>query len=457
MCLNKKIIYEKNEYKIDDEILYRKNKNDRIKKYYIKEINNNILILINNDNEKTILDISKNKNIFLKKYINNNYSEEILCNIIDKKYLIFGFKCEYCNLIHKHNKLGQNKCKCVYPYSPYYKNGYILKLKKFELDIVNLDYYQDFNKIYNYYKNKLILIMKGMEFDNFNDYLLHNYKLLLVKNKLSDRSIVWYTRYIKQFYEGTLCENYGKQHFPYIKSENIKYIKDNFKKEKKQLRIITTLNKFIKLISKEELIFKLEKFNEDIINLKNFYNKKNEIKEYNEINKIEESKKNEIKEYNEINKIGKSNKIKRINQKKESKKTEIDKKEISKMDKSNEIKEINKIEKKVLCKKTDCNVSVGKKKNKYILDIEDCIKEHIDENIKKKILDNIEEIDKKEIDDNNKYFYYKLENKLYSSMLGYFDLWLIIQYYKSDKVWAVNDNYINENNPDFIKYKNKLK
>ena len=107
-----------------------------------------------------------------------------------------------------------------------------------------------------------------MELSNFNDYLLHNYKLLLVKNLLSKSSIVWYVRYIKQFYTGELCYHY-KDKFPYLTNEDLKAIKTC--KEKKILNLITTLKKFIKLMSTETLLHKLDKYEDDFNKLKNFY------------------------------------------------------------------------------------------------------------------------------------------------------------------------------------------
>ena len=75
----------------------------------------------------------------------------------------------------------------------------------------------------------------------FNDYILYNYKILLEKNLLSERTIVWYVRYIYQFYNNEICKNYGTKCFPYITLENIEYIKKNFSEEKKSLNLITTL------------------------------------------------------------------------------------------------------------------------------------------------------------------------------------------------------------------------
>ena len=202
-----------NKYNLDDKILYRKNKKYRLQIYTINKLLDNNRFEIKNNYDDVIEINLKKSNIDIKKYISYDECKEIYCEILNKKDLIFTFKCNYCDIIHKHNKLGKQDCKCNCCYSPYYKNGYILKLKEFYLDIINFNYYENYNIINNYYKKNYILVIKGMEFSNFNDYLLHNYKLLLVKHLLSKSSIVWYVRYIKQFYTGEICYKY-KDKFP---------------------------------------------------------------------------------------------------------------------------------------------------------------------------------------------------------------------------------------------------
>ena len=83
---------------------------------------------------------------------------------------------------------------------------------------------------------------------------------------------------------------------------------------------------------------------------------------------------------------------------------------------------------------------------KYTLDIEDCIKQYVDKDIEKKILSEIKLI-------NKSCFYIKLEDRIYSSMWGYMDLWLTIENY-GDNLWGVSDT--NESNPEFIKYKDSI-
>ena len=97
-----------------------------------------------------------------------------------------------------------------------------------------------------------------MIINDFNNYLLHNYKLLLVENKLSNSSIIWYIRYINQFYKGKLWWLWEKN-FPYINLDNLKEIKIQFKNEKKIANLITALRKFIILFKDNNLIYKLDK------------------------------------------------------------------------------------------------------------------------------------------------------------------------------------------------------
>ena len=71
-----------------------------------------------------------------------------------------------------------------------------------------------------------ILKLDSLNFTNFNDYLLYNYNLLLQKY-INYSTIYWYVRYIKQFYNGSLCNNYGVSIFPYINNTTLDVIKKN--------------------------------------------------------------------------------------------------------------------------------------------------------------------------------------------------------------------------------------
>ena len=476
-------------YNLNDKVLYRKNFKYRFELYTVNNIlNDNILELINNyDNIVHINLKTKYKNI--QNYIQYDEIKEIYCDIFDKKDLIFSFKCDYCNIIHKHNKLGHQDCKCNCSYSPYYKNGYILKLKEFDLDIVNFNYYENYNIIYNYYKNNFILNIKSMEFSNFNDYLLHNYKLLLVKNLLSKSSIIWYVRYIKQFYSEEICQQYSKK-FPFLNKDDIIAIKSYSTENKKISNLVTTLKKFIKLISSETLLFKLDKYEDDMNKLIKFYKstdkktkktlpkksnktstekkklftnkiitnindniiqkipeEKNtsnidsiddniieeKVEDFNEDNSIEEK----VEDFNEDNSI--EEKVEDFNEDNKNKTNKKKKYKKENKDKKNE-KDNNNMEKK---KEIDIKYILD---IKYTLDIEDCIKEYINNDIEKQILSKIKITDKH-------CFYIKLENRIYSQMWGYMDLWITIEDY-GDNLWGVSDT--NESNPDFIKYKQSI-
>ena len=117
-----------NKYNLDDKILYRKDKKYRLQIYTINKLLDNNRFEIKNNYDDVIEINLKKSNIDIKKYISYDECKEIYCEILNKKDLIFTFKCNYCDIIHKHNKLGKQDCKCNCCYSPYYKNGYILKL-----------------------------------------------------------------------------------------------------------------------------------------------------------------------------------------------------------------------------------------------------------------------------------------------------------------------------------------
>ena len=137
-------------YNLNDKVLYRKHLKYRFELYTIhKLLDNNILELINNYDNIVQIDLkTKYKNI--QKYIQYDETKEIYCDIFDKKYLIFSFNCDYCNIIHKHNKLGHQDCKCNCSYSPYYKNGYILICGQLPWDtqVQDIDYNKWLNDLF---------------------------------------------------------------------------------------------------------------------------------------------------------------------------------------------------------------------------------------------------------------------------------------------------------------------
>ena len=443
-------------YNLNDKVLYRKHSKYRFELYTIdKLLDNNVLQLINNYDNIVQIDLkTKYKNI--QKYIQYDETKKIYCDIFDKTNLIFSFKCDYCNIIHKHNKLGHQDCKCNCSYSPYYKNGYILKLKEFDLDIVNFNYYENYNIIYNYYKNNFILNIKSMEFSNFNDYLLHNYKLLLVKNLLSKSSIIWYVRYIKQFYSEEICPQYSKK-FPFLNKDDIIAIKNYSAENKKISNLVTTLKKFIKLISSETLLFKLDKYEDNMNKLIKFYKSTDKKTKKNPSKKPKKTSTGKKKLFtnkiitniddNTIQKISEEKNTSDINSVDYSNIEEKNTSDINSVDYSNIEEKVENYDENKNNEKD--NDDMEKKKEidiKYTLDIEDCIKEYINNDIEKQILS--------EIKITNKHcFYIKLENRIHSQMWGYMDLWITIEDY-GDNLWGVSDT--NESNPDFIKYKQSI-
>ena len=79
-------------YKLNDKVLYRKNKNYRYNIYSINKflLNNYIELKDNNDN---IININLyKKNIDIKKYFSYKESKVIYCFINNKTDLIFSFK-----------------------------------------------------------------------------------------------------------------------------------------------------------------------------------------------------------------------------------------------------------------------------------------------------------------------------------------------------------------------------
>lgn len=243
------LVYKEEKYKKDDIILL-KNQQKRIQQFKILKIQKKpqfyLLELKYNDldyDKCTVIKFDTKKKKFIKKYKQNDKSVEIDCRKMRKNEDVYIFDCDFCEISHKHSRLGQNDCKCSSSYSPYYDNGYILKL----------DY---------------------LNFTNFNDYLLYNYNLLLQKY-INYSTIYWYVRYIKQFYSGSLCNNYGVSVFPYINNNTLEIIKKKYNNEPKFKNLLTTLKKFISIMSSNKLPYYMEKFQDDINKLYIYYNNPN--------------------------------------------------------------------------------------------------------------------------------------------------------------------------------------
>ena len=151
----------------------------------------------------------------------------------------------------------------VISYSPYYHHGYILKLD-------------------------------SLNFTNFNDYLLYNYNLLL-QTSINYSTIYWYVRYIKQFYNGSLCNNYGVSIFPYINNTTLDVIKKKYNNEPKFKNLLTTLKKFISLMSSNKLPYYMERPKDDVNKLYIYYNNPNKLQPENQ----NQNKKKNLKKKNQ--------------------------------------------------------------------------------------------------------------------------------------------------------------
>ena len=145
----------------------------------------------------------------------------------------------FCNTIHKHNYLGHQDCRCISIHSPYSKSGYNLQL----------------------------------EFENFNEYLLYNFQLYLQKNNNFNG---WssYKLSVRKFYEGNVCKDYGKKHFPYITYENINYIKQNFKTDNLECSngcLVAGLRKIIDMVLSKHILHNDLTYKTELNKLFKFY------------------------------------------------------------------------------------------------------------------------------------------------------------------------------------------
>ena len=376
-------IFKNENFKLDD-IIVLKNKQRQIEKLQIKKITSKIkyyeleleFVECNYKKIKKIKIYPEKNKPFIKKYYSYNESQEIVCRKMRKSETVYCFECSFCETIHKHNSLGQNDCKCNTIYSPY--------------------------KLYGYK-----LVLNEEKISNFNDYLLYNYKLYL-KTILSSTTILWYIRYIKQFYQGSLCNKYGVNIFPYLNYNIIKDINNRFSKEPKIKNLITSLKKFIIFMKMKSLPYYLDDFKEDIDKLYKYYNKslqKHEIKNNQNTEIVENNQNTEIVENNQNTEIVENNRN-----------TEI----------------------------VECEVIMPRIKdiNLIKLDIEIDIKQHISKKIKHEIkyliLNNYDK----------PLFYHKI--KISDKYTEYDDLWLTIQYY-NNFIWGISETYTD--GVDFINYK----
>ena len=260
-------IFNNNKYNINDIVLYKTNKNIFYEKYIIKSIKNTkneYIITLNNfyDNCSIILDSKKLLKSKFRKYIEYENTITIYCDIFKKD--IYKFKCEFCNCIHKYNKLGYNEAYHCIRYHPY-KYGFNLKL------------------------NSTII-------GNFNDYLLFNFELYLRNNK-GLRGWSTYVLSLKKFVKKTICEDYGSN-FPYINNDHILYIKQHYKKDNIKCSkgaLTASLKKYIEMITNKSMIYEDSVFNSNLKDLYIFYNIYND--DFNNtdiITQIEQRKQTEI-------------------------------------------------------------------------------------------------------------------------------------------------------------------
>ena len=389
--------YNEEVFKINDEIII-KNIQKRYVKYKIIDFNEkknfyDLKLKYSDEpyDKYTNYKLYTNKKIFIKKYILHNEAKEVYCRKMQKKEVVYIFNCDFCNTTHKHNRLGKNDCKCISAYSPYYKCGYILKTSE-------------------------------LDFDNFNDYLFYNYKLLLQK-EINSTSIYWYSRYIKQFYLGTICNCYGKSVFPYLEPNTIDVIRKKYSNEPKFKNLITTIRKFRNLMQNKELPYYSIQFKYEIEKLYTFYNNK-----YLNKNKSINNNISNDSNYNCDYDINNHN---------------SDYDSDSSSDSCTYHDQQKYHQNNIEYESDESEIEIPDIKNiSYItLDIED----HIHEDLKKSQLDEIKSMIMKEPD--NFLFYFKTVDRRDER------LWITIQYY-DNYIWGVNDT--NLESQHFMNYKQEM-
>jgi len=392
----------------------------RILKYIITSIQDKKeyhLVKFKNFDDDFIIKTEKFKkettNKFIKKYFIYDEPPVIKCSF---KHVVYKFHCHFCNEIHKHNSLGQHDCRCQSRYSPYSKSGYILKLN----------------------------------FENFNEYLLYNLELYLLKIKYWGWSS--YKLSVKKFYEGTVCKNYGKKTFPYITPASIEYIRVNFKKDNLECSngcLVSGLNSVMKMVLSKNILHIDETYKTDLNKLYKFYKKNckttkstpntlDKLQKIQLIRKILNTYKPKIEEKKNVQKSNTLDKLQKIQLIKKILNTYKPK-----------IEETEETEEK--CKEIETEEN---KKIDIKLDL-DCGMEQI-ETLSNIHINNIKEMIYEDSPDyKDKYFYLPNDVKLYSTYLDiYEDLWLCINKLETDDkytVYCVDEVDIYD--PDFINYK----
>ena len=263
---------------------------------------------------------------------------------------------------------------------------------------------------------------------------------------------MWYIRYIKQFYQGSLCNNYGVNVFPFITYNTIKDISKKFNNESKIKNLITSLKKFIVFMKTKELMFYSNDFQSEITELTNFY-KESELSQKTKESEIsQKTKESELSQKTKESEIpGKTKESEIPGKTKESEipgKTEESeipgKTEESEICENREESEIceNREESEICENREEIIMPRIKDINLIKLDIEPDIKKHISKKIKTELKYLILTQYSKPM------FYHKIQITDKYTVTDY--LWITIQYY-NNFMWGISETYTD--GVDFINYK----
>jgi len=389
----------------------------RILKYIITSIqlknNDYHLVKFKNPEDEQITKIVKFKigttNKFIKKYFLYTDPPTIQCTLLKSKHIVYKFHCNFCNEIHKHNSIGHNDCRCASMYSPYSRSGYNLEL--------------------------------DLKLENFNEYLLYNLELYLLKIHFGGWSS--YKLSVKKFYEGKVCQDYGKKNFPYITPTTLEYIRIHYNEDNLKCSngcLVSGLNSIMKMVLSKTILYIDETYKTEINKLYKLYKKNSQITKSNN-NILDKTQKIKL-----IRKILNTYKPK-IEQKQIIKKTNISKNIKPKIE---NIIETTTIENKKelteeLTELTEINIK---------LDL-DCGMEQI-ENLSNIHINNIKQMIQEDYPEyQDKYFYLPNDVKLYSTYLDtYEDLWLCMYKLETpDKYTVYCVDEVDIYDPDFINYR----
>ena len=404
--------YSNIQFYINDIVLLKYK--SRILKYIITniQIKNNDYYLVsfkNSDDEriiKTVKFIIGTTNKYIKKYFIYTETPKIQCKLLKSKHIVYKFDCNFCNEIHKHNYLGHNYFRCGSMYSPYSKTGYDLEL--------------------------------NLNMSNFNEYLLYNLELYLLKINFGGwRS---YKLSVKKFYEGKVCKDYGKNSFPYITPTTLEYIRINYKEDNLKCSngcLVSGLNSIMKMVLSKTILYVDESYKTDINKLYKFYKKNCKITKSNTTT------------LDKLHKIKLLRKI--LNTYKPHSEEKFEEKKC--IPKSKESKIEPKMEKKI-----ESKIDEFVKEDLPNIDIKldlDCGMEQI-ETLSNIHINNIKQLiyeDSPEYKD--KYFYLPNDVKLYSAYFdSYEDLWLCMYKLETpDKYTVYCVDEVDIYDPDFINYR----